>query len=185
MPVAISLVVLLLFWLWCFYVCCVVLSFWSFLLGKVWLRGGGGGLAVNCSNVHRNEKHIRIIIFNTPIAIKTNHQDRIRPEEAKADTGVYSVRKHGNILDLFRTENTFYLNKQQSRLLRTSNIYSPLKRAARFKPWTSNWTCSIKGLRGVQAQSLLDVAPPRTGQHQHQNTTMMLILMILVTTYAW
>ena len=47
------------------------------------------------------------IIFNTSIAIKTNHQDRIRPEEAKADTGVYPVRKHGNILDLFRTENTF------------------------------------------------------------------------------
>ena len=86
----------------------------------------------------QEKKHIRIIIFNTSIAIKTIHQDRIRPEEAKADTGVYSVRKHGNILDLFRTENTFYLNKQQSRLLRTSNIYSPLKRAARFKPGTSN-----------------------------------------------
>ena len=23
--------------------------------GKVWLQGGGGGVAVNCSNVHRDE----------------------------------------------------------------------------------------------------------------------------------
>ena len=27
----------------------------SILPGKVWLQGGGAGVAVNCSNVHRDE----------------------------------------------------------------------------------------------------------------------------------